>query len=153
MPLKKTCVPNKPYFLTQKILERERARFAMGLKISEFLVLTLEFNTTIVSFDCGLDKVQQTDSHGEKTRRQEDIKGIILKRHFCGLTHREQDLIISATALSSSPGTEFNWRCGFTLPDYTRSAKEFLQLLLSFVKPGRYYGIYNLLITTQNYGH
>lgn len=80
----------------------------MGSKISEFLVLTLQFNTTIVSFECGLDKMQQTDSHGEKTRRQEDIKGIILKRHFCGLTHAEQDLMIPAMALSFSPGTEFN---------------------------------------------
>lgn len=50
----------------QIVLYRERAHFAIGFKISEFLVLTLQFNITIVSFECGLDKMQQTDSHGDK---------------------------------------------------------------------------------------
>lgn len=42
----------------QEVLYGERAHFASGLKISEFLVLTLQFNRIIVSFECGLDKVQ-----------------------------------------------------------------------------------------------
>lgn len=50
----------------QEVLHREKALIAIGLKISEFLVLTLQFNTTIVFFECGLDKAQQRDSHRDK---------------------------------------------------------------------------------------
>lgn len=99
----KTTLPS-----AQGVLHRERSYFAPGLKISEFFVLTLQFNRTIVSFECGLDKVQKTDSHrGKKEEAGENKRDHFEKALFVA-SNTEQDLITSTIALSSSLGIEFN---------------------------------------------
>lgn len=92
----------------QGVLHRERAHFATGLKISEFFVLTLQFNRTIVSFECGLDKVQRTDSHRGKKEEAGGNKRDHFEKALFVASHTQQDLLISTIALSSSLGIEFN---------------------------------------------
>lgn len=92
----------------QGVLHRERAYFATGLKISEFFVPTLQFTRTIVSFECGLDKVQKTNSHKGKKEEAGGNKRDHFEKALFVASHRQQDLITSTIALSSSLGIEFN---------------------------------------------